>query len=274
MRKPAFASLLALITGLSFWTLAPYGGCSCNNPLGPSAGPTPTATPTHGPVVDKFDDGSNDAATRINNWNGGSEKSVDTFGRSAYNSELTADGTGAGGVGRALHFYGVFGKDTGVGACGTYPFVAHRMYLAPGGAGGDDNVTISVPGGAVGIRFDAKTTTPSNKLIVKLILKSLSDYSVANPCNGDAYAYHNANVTLSSTWTTMSMPLSGFTMPSWCSTGKCAPPPAGYGSNLGNPALYVGGGLRIMAIQFEPTNASAYPGNATFDYYIDNLEFY
>lgn len=181
-------------------------------------------------------------------------------------------------MGRALHFYGVFGKPTAVGACGTYPYVAHRMYLSPQGGGGDDDVTASVPAGATGLRFDLKSTTPGNALVVKLILKSLADYSAANPCASDAYAYHKATVTMpgSGVWAQISMPLSSFVLPSYCTTGQCAPPPTGKGASLASPSLYIGGGLRLMAIQFEATNfaGGATSGSASFDYDIDNLEFY
>lgn len=273
MKKPAFASLLALITGLSFWTLAPYGGCSCNNPLGPTGGPTPTLTPTHGPVVDTFEGGSNDAATRINNWNGVSEKSVDSFNVSKYFSQLTVDGTGVGGSGRDLNFYGTFGKAVAAGGCGTSPYVAHRIYLSARGAGGDEDVTISVPGGATGVRFYLKSTMPGNPLVVKLILKSLSDYAGANPCNHDAYAYHTSAVNMAGTssWIQKSLPFTSFKQPTWCSGSHCD----SAAISLADSSHYDGNGdLRIMAIQFEPTNNSSGPGSADFNFDIDNLEFY
>lgn len=57
MRFSRLFSLTFVIIGLSLWTLAPYGGCSCNNTLGPSnigpnSGPTATQTPDHGPIVE------------------------------------------------------------------------------------------------------------------------------------------------------------------------------------------------------------------------------
>ncbi len=55
MRDSKIFSLAFIIVGLSLWTLAPYGGCSCNNPMGPNSGPAATPTPDHGPKVDNME---------------------------------------------------------------------------------------------------------------------------------------------------------------------------------------------------------------------------
>jgi hypothetical protein len=42
IRSHRWVSCLLLTVGLGFWTLAPYGGCSCHNPLGNSSAPQTT----------------------------------------------------------------------------------------------------------------------------------------------------------------------------------------------------------------------------------------
>lgn len=117
-------SHLGILVGLSLWTLGPYGGCSCSNPMGASS---PGATNQiyggaeageAGPnLVDDFNDGAssnsptghwqnvfvggllkqvwyngNDPSYRINFWGGGTYTQADSFG-SVYFSKL---GVGAG----------------------------------------------------------------------------------------------------------------------------------------------------------------------------------
>ncbi len=113
----------ALVAGLAAWTLGPYGGCSCRNPLngggvtgavrlygGAEAGKVPAN------LVDDFNDGVNAAsptgrwqsvyvngtltqvwyngtnpAYRINFWGGGTYTQADSFG-SVYMSSLVSPG--------------------------------------------------------------------------------------------------------------------------------------------------------------------------------------
>ncbi len=74
MKLPQLSSLLLIVIGLGFWSLAPYGGCACNNPLGPNSGPTPTATPTQGPFIDDWEDGD-----YLNKWGGSTVAVKDTY---------------------------------------------------------------------------------------------------------------------------------------------------------------------------------------------------
>src|ERR1035437_12954 len=94
MTASRYLSLVILVAGLSAWTLAPYGGCSCNNPLGPASGPPLTPTPTHGPVVADFHDAvvGNDPSSYINHWQGTSAPAVDTLGSSNMTQAFTASG--------------------------------------------------------------------------------------------------------------------------------------------------------------------------------------
>jgi hypothetical protein len=48
-------SLLVLVCGFALMSLGQYGGCACVNPMDASVGPTPTATPDHGPMICDFE---------------------------------------------------------------------------------------------------------------------------------------------------------------------------------------------------------------------------
>jgi hypothetical protein len=283
MRSSRFISLLVLTAGLALWTLAPYGGCACYNPMGASSGPTLTPTATHGPVVADFADApvAASAGTYINHWNGSSLDSVDTLGVSAMTSTFVAAGQDGN---PALRFSGQYGYGGTSHGClvgppasgSTYPYVAYRMYLNPNGAGGDENVSITILGGATGLRFWAyQAATPANTLRVKCILKSLADYASANQCAANAYAYHLKDLpSVANTWTQYSIPFNQFVFPSWATGVINGVNYAVNGQDLTKPACRTAGDLYLMAVQFEPLNPTTYPGTKTFDFYIDNVEFY
>lgn len=271
MRQSHALNLLVLTVGLGLWTLAPYGGCSCNNPMGPASGPTPTPTPTQGPVVQSWDgvQSGTSAPGVVNNWRGQAALSVDNFGVSTYHGNIVSPGyTGAG---NCLEFSGIFGRATPAGSCGTYPYVAHLEYLSPLGPGGQADVTAG--GGLTGIRFYAKqASVPSNVMIVKLVLLTLSNYSAANPCASDAYAYHNFVVTPTTSWMQYTIPFTSFKLPSWDTSGPMAT--LYLGSNLTSAVCLQGGDLYLNRVEFDTQNPTTYPGQAPYDFYIDQLEFY
>lgn len=105
MKHSRLLSLMLLTIGLSLWTLAPYGGCACNNPMGPSDGPTPTPSPTQGPFVDNWEDGD-----FINNWSGSTTANADTLG-STVSLTLSNNGNTAGTPGHCAQIYGTILKD-------------------------------------------------------------------------------------------------------------------------------------------------------------------
>ena len=136
-------SLLLLVAGLGLWTLAPFGGCSCQNPYGPSSGPTLTPTLTHGPVVADFNDGSSGAiSVYTNHWGGGTSASADTFGISSMYMSIIASAIPAVNAGNAFDMYGAFGSPHPAvaavcgGAASTYPHSQIDFYLNPLNAGG------------------------------------------------------------------------------------------------------------------------------------------
>jgi hypothetical protein len=178
MRGRRFLSRLALVAGLGLWTLAPYGGCSCSNPMGSSA-PAQTqkiyggleAGKVPANLVDDFNDGGasssptghwqnvyvngtlvqvwyngNDPAYRVDLWGGGTYTQADSFG-TQYFSELASSGSNNSGT--CLQFGSpstMIGRtfppvSCSATVCGAvYPFVEHGMFLSPLGAAGDANV--------------------------------------------------------------------------------------------------------------------------------------
>jgi hypothetical protein len=290
MRLSRLFSLAFLVIGLSLWTLAPYGGCSCNNPMGPNAGPTLTPTPTHGPIIDNFNnvnvgDPNVTPLNRLNNWKGTSLSSFDNQGESVYN---IAWGPGADAGGPSLHFYGNYGSPNTPGAPGTggtpacrapgYPYMAHRIYLNPAGLGGDEDVNLA--GGHTGVEFMVKLGGSSNGLVVKAILKELSDFSSAQGCEWNAFHYHAYDVPStamsSSAWTLIQIPFANFTYGgSWVGSPPDDAMGVKYaGTNLSQAVCHRNGDLFLMALQFEPLNPGSFPAQAPFDFYIDNIEVY
>jgi hypothetical protein len=107
MRSSRFASLLTLTVGLALWTLAPYGGCSCYNPLDSTAGgPTPTAVPPNSPLITNWETPGPSNNYLSNQWGGTAVTSVDAFG-STLLPGLAAGSTLAGGT--SGHSYGMSG---------------------------------------------------------------------------------------------------------------------------------------------------------------------
>jgi len=119
MKHSTYVSLTILIVGLSIMALGPYGGCSCNNPLGPSGGPSPTPTPTQGPSVDTWEDGD-----FLNEWGGSATAVKDTFGTTLTFS-LTAPGNPTGTSGGAMRYSGTIMKD----GPPNYPYAQVQMSL-------------------------------------------------------------------------------------------------------------------------------------------------
>jgi hypothetical protein len=102
-------SFLILLAGLGLLSLAPYGGWSCNNPMGPTSGPTPQATPTQQPMIDNWED-----ANLINMWGGSAGTAIDSYG-SAFSSPLGVVPGGStlpgGSSAYSLHVAGTIIKD-------------------------------------------------------------------------------------------------------------------------------------------------------------------
>jgi len=283
---------LALLAGLSLWTLAPYGGCSCENPLATS-NPGGGSGSSHGALVDDFEDGATSTSPlgfwknvfvdgvlypkyfngylpqyRVNLWGGGSLSSVDTFGASTYNSKLATPGDNSVG---AFEYYGTFGRNGTPAACtcgAIYPYDAHRIYLSNQGIAGDADVLhcVTYAAQATGLQFNFKPISnnllappaTSQPLNVLLILLSLETYASENPCAADANAFHEYQVSgyTSGIWAPapVQIPFTALKLPSWAS-GPGVNPVKGVGANSGslaNPAAYTGGSLRVMAIEFEP----------------------
>jgi len=171
--------------------------------MGPNDGPTPTPTPTHGPLVDDFEGGDTSPLSHKNYWKGTYDPpSVDTLGTSSLNIFIQPPGA----PGNGLQLSGVYGSTV---TAPPYPFVAERIYLTPNGKSGSENVLAY---GANGFRFSAmQAATPNNPLVVKLILKTLSDFTESNPNTKNAYHYHSAALTLTGTYAMRSISYSAFT---------------------------------------------------------------
>jgi|GEM_PF-6022215 len=187
-RRPIFSSLL-LVAGLSLWTLAPYGGCSCSNPMGASAPNSSLriyggaqAGKVPATLVDDFEDGftsralighwqnvyingilnqvwynGNSPAYRVDLWGGGTYTQADSFG-SQYFSILAAPGGGPDTSSSCLQFgspSSMYGRTSPQLSCAPttcgaiYPFVEHGMFLSPQNAAGDANVEFSPSGQSV-----------------------------------------------------------------------------------------------------------------------------
>ncbi|MGH7441071.1 MAG: hypothetical protein ACREKE_00200, partial [bacterium] len=345
---------LALVAGLGLWTLAPYGGCSCENPMGGNAGSG--ANQIYGgleagkvPInlVDDFNDGSSaasptghwqneytngiltqvwfngsDPALRINFWGGGTYSQADAFG-SQYYSQLDKPGqpniTGAPTLGTTASLqYGCptcpYGRTSvyvpsGGSSCGQeYPFVEHGLYLSPQNSGGDACVefTGACPGptclataqgdnttlGSHGLEFFLAPGY-NNVLMVKLIPLYLYNYSNANPCNSDGYAYYQYAIP-GSTSGDIHIPFTAFVLASHGNATSGGQPigtnlmwgalnggklNATTADGLNYTAMVDGNGnetnsLRFMAIQFDPNANIGSLLQEQYEFSIDNVEFY
>lgn len=287
-------SLLTLTVGLALWTLAPFGGCSCQNPYGPTSGPTPTPVPPEPAQVADFlkVNPGDSTATYSDNWGGQVSSSVDGFGVSG----ITLNFVAGGPLGEtALEMVGAFGKSTSAQApsCGppvvqsTYPHCQVNFLLfSPFNSQAQSDVTTSVPGGATGFRFWARQLNvppnASNNLKVELVLKALASYTAANTCNGSAaYAYHYYLAPLTTSWQLYKPTFAQFQLPTWASTtiGGVNYKQSGTAS-LNDPGARGGSAsndLYLYALQLSPWNPQSFPSNSSnqnFDFEVDQLEFY
>lgn len=162
---------LTLIAGLGFWTLAPYGGCSCYNanPLQPSAGSTGPAPLVKTPKLIDFE-----TSTTTNLW-GGSVTAVanGTGSVPSHSSNITyataSGSTLTGGTsGTSAWLSGTMGQD---GA----PYDAYAQFDLNLGAPPTDLATYA-PTHALSFSFKANAASVGKQVYVNFIDTTITDY--------------------------------------------------------------------------------------------------
>lgn len=248
-------SVLLLLTGLALLTLAPYGGCSCYNPVSPSDGPTPTPTPTLGPVVANFE---NSSTGNIFTYTGLPVTAISNpSGTPASHDSTSAIDVGSGAPsgtpGKSLRFFGTIGQD---GA--PYPWT--QVTLPFGGT-----VTQSYINAYTGLKFWIKSNnTPKFVIGGAMVPPPHFRVNFTDGVITEGGAWYKCDFTAGTTWTQISVHFPGgappvFAQPAWATQPKTWLAPN-----------FVKYSLNAVVFQAFPNSSGAW----NYDFQVDDVTFF